>query len=78
LRRELGHLGAHFESYSTHHRFMLEAAGYRPTAVVSIVERAREAGLFRMPRWLLNSFLRELRDGYAVWTFVPDATHRDA
>jgi len=71
LRRELGRLGAHFDSYTTHPRLALEAAGYRATDVVSIVDRAREAGLFRVPRWLLNSLLRELRDGYAVWTFVP-------
>jgi methyltransferase (TIGR00027 family) len=78
LRRELGKLGAHFESYSTHHRLMFEAAGYRATGAVSIVERAREAGLFAVARWLLNTFLRELRDGYAVWTFVPNATRLDA
>jgi methyltransferase (TIGR00027 family) len=71
LRRELGKLGAHFESYTTHPRAALEAAGYRATDVASIVDRAREAGLFRVPRWVLNTFLRELRDGYAVWTFVP-------
>jgi len=71
LRRELGRLGAHFAPYTTHPRLALEAAGYRATDVVSIVGRAREAGLFRVPRWILNSLLRELRDGYAVWTFVP-------
>lgn len=74
LRRELGRLGAHFESYTTHPKLALEAAGYRATDVVSIVGRAREAGLLRVPRWLLNSLLRELRDGYAVWTFVPDSS----
>jgi methyltransferase (TIGR00027 family) len=78
LRRELGRLGAHFESYSAHHRLAIEAAGYRATRVASIVGRAREEGLFRVPRWLLNSFLRELRDGYAVWTFLPESTRRDA
>ena len=71
LRRELGRLGAHFASNPTHPRLALEAAGYRATDVVSIVGRAREAGSLRIPRWLLNSLLRELRDGYAVWTWVP-------
>lgn len=71
LRRELGRLGAHFAPNPTHPRLVLEAAGYRATDVVSIVGRAREAGSLRIPRWLLNSLLRELRDGYAVWTWIP-------
>jgi methyltransferase (TIGR00027 family) len=71
LYRELGRLGAHFALNATHPRLALEEAGYRAKDVVSIVGRAREAGTVRIPRWLLNSVLRELRDGYAVWTFVP-------
>jgi len=71
LRRELGRLGAHFAPNPTHPRVALEAAGYRAKDVVSIVGRAREAGTLRIPRWLLNSLLRELRDGYAVWTWTP-------
>ena len=39
----------------------------------SIVGRAIEAGTLRIPRWVFNSILRELRDGYAVWTFEPVA-----
>jgi methyltransferase (TIGR00027 family) len=69
LRRELGQLGAHFAPNPTHPRLALEAAGYRQTNVVSIVGRARDAGTLRIPRWLLNTLLRELRDGYAVWTW---------
>jgi methyltransferase (TIGR00027 family) len=72
LYRELGRLGAHFALNPTHSRVAFEEAGYHPTDVVSIVGRAREAGTIRIPRWLLNSLLRELRDGYAVWTFVPE------
>jgi methyltransferase (TIGR00027 family) len=68
LRRELGRLGAHFAANPTHPRLALEAAGYRATDRVSIVGRAREAGTLRIPRWLLNTLLRELREGYAVWT----------
>ena len=71
LRRELGRLGAHFAPNPTHPRFAFEDAGYRVQDVVSIVGYAREAGSLRIPRWLLNSLLRELRDGYAVWTMVP-------
>jgi methyltransferase (TIGR00027 family) len=71
LRRELGLLGAHFALDPTHPRVALETAGYRVKDVVSIVGRAREAGSLRIPGWLLNTLLRELRDGYAVWTWAP-------
>jgi hypothetical protein len=69
VRRELGRLGAHFAPNSSHPRLAFEAAGYRQTNVISMVGRAREAGTLRIPRWLLNTLLRELRDGYAVWTW---------
>lgn len=71
LYRELGRLGAHFALNPTHPRSAFEGVGYSAKEVVSIVGRAREAGTLRVPRWLFNSLLRELRDGYAVWTFVP-------
>jgi len=71
LRRELGVIGAHFATDPTHPRLSLEAAGYVPKEVISIVGRARDLGSFRIPRWLLNSLLRELRDGYQVYHFAP-------
>jgi hypothetical protein len=46
-------------------------AGYTAASTTSIVGRAIEAGTLRLPGWLFNSILRELRDGYAVWTFEP-------
>jgi len=70
LRRELGRLGAHFTDDASHPRLAMEGAGYVPRNVISIVGRARELGAFRMPGWLLNSLLRELRDGYAVWNLA--------
>jgi O-methyltransferase involved in polyketide biosynthesis len=70
LRRELGRLGAHFADDESHPRLAVEAAGYVPKNVVSIVNRARELGALRIPGWLLNSLLRELRDGYAVWNLA--------
>jgi methyltransferase (TIGR00027 family) len=69
LQRALQDLGAHFAQTSTHPRLAVEAAGYRVKDIVSIVGRAREAGTLRIPGWLFNSLLRELRDGYAVYTF---------
>ena len=71
LHRALQGFGAHFAPEPVHPRQAIEAAGYRMTASVSIVDRAREAGLLRIPKWFLNTFLRELRDGYSVCTFTP-------
>ena len=66
--KELERLGAPMADTRTHPREAIEVAGYRPTGSMSIVGRAVEAGSLRIPRIVLNSF-RELRDGYAVWTF---------
>jgi methyltransferase (TIGR00027 family) len=71
LHRALQGFGAHFAESSAHPRLAIEAAGYRVKDAVSIVGRARDAGSLRIPGWLLNSLLRELRDGYQVWTFEP-------
>ncbi len=77
LRRELERLGAHFAPRAAHPRHAIEAADYRATACASIVDRARQAGRLRIPAWLLNTLLRELRDGYAVWVFEPGAARPD-
>ena len=73
IRRELGRLGARFAPREAHPRHAIEAAGFRVRHWSSIVKRAREAGRLRIPAWLLATLLRELRDGYAVWVFEPDA-----
>ena len=70
LHQELQRLGAHFAAVETHPRLTIEAAGYRLKSVISIVDWARQAGTLRIPGWLLNTLLRELRDGYAIHTFV--------
>ena len=54
-----------------HPRDAIEVAGYRASGFASIVARAIEAGTLRIPGFVFNSLLRELRDGYAVWTFEP-------
>lgn len=69
LGKELDRLGAHMVDADTHPRVAIEVAGYRATGSASIVGRAIEAGTLRIPRFVLNTLLRELRDGYAVWTF---------
>jgi len=69
LRRELSQRGAEFEFGETHPKDSIEAAGFEAASHASIVGRAREAGTVRIPGWILATFLRELRDGYQVWTF---------
>lgn len=71
LRRELVRLGAELAETDQHPREAFESAGYRAAGTVSIVGRALEAGTLRLPAWIFNTVLRELRDGYAVWTFEP-------
>ena len=71
LRRELRNLGAEMAETRVHPRSAVEVAGYKAASTASIVGRAIEAGTLCLPGWLFNSILRELRDGYAVWTFEP-------
>ncbi len=71
LRKELSQRGAEFEIGNAHPKDAVEGAGYDVAAHASIVGRAREAGTVKVPGWLLATFLRELRDGYQVWTFKP-------
>lgn len=48
------------------------ARGYRHHESFSIAGRAVEHGAIPMPRWLLNTLLRSLRDGYRVHVFEAD------
>jgi hypothetical protein len=71
LRRELARLGAELAETRVHPRVAIEDVGYRVRKTASIVGRAIEAGSLGLPSWILDTFLRELRDGYAVFTFEP-------
>jgi len=73
VRREISRLGATFAVRTAHPHPVIEAAGYTLRRRISIVDRARQAGTVRIPGWLLNTLLKELRDGYAVWEFAPGA-----
>lgn len=69
IANELGRLGAHFATRTVHPAQLIEAQGFRRRAAHSVVGRAAEISSFRIPRWLLATLLRELRDGYAIWEF---------
>lgn len=71
LRATLAAMGATFGERRGHPRIPIERTGYRCRRRFSIAGRAAEAGKVPIPRWVLATFLRTLRDGYQVWEFVP-------
>jgi O-methyltransferase involved in polyketide biosynthesis len=48
---------------------LIQAAGFRLTRRQSVVGRAAELRSLRIPRWLLSTLLRTLRDGYTIGVF---------
>ena len=64
-------MGALFGERVGHPARRIERAGYRKTARLSIPGRAVDAGTLKIPRWVLATFLRGLRDGYQLWVFAP-------
>ena len=71
LKHALAALGVAFHEPAEHPSHVITAAGYRPIARYSIIERARQAGSLRVPRLLLATVFRWVRDGYQVWVFEP-------
>jgi len=69
LRQALRELGGDFAPALDDPAAMVAALGYRQRATWSIVGSAVEVGALPVPRWLLNSLLRTLRDGYRVYAF---------
>lgn len=69
FREELRKLGTDFATLSYQPEQTVINAGYRPRSSISIVGRACELGAVRIPRLLLMTFLRSLRDGYGVYRF---------
>ncbi len=69
LRQAIRDLGGDFAPALDDPAEMVATLGYRQRAVWSIVGSAVEVGALPVPRWLLNSLLRTLRDGYRVYAF---------
>lgn len=69
LRQAIRELGGDFAPALDDPAAMVASLGYRQRARWSVVASAVEAGALSMPRWLLNSLLRTLRDGYCVYAF---------
>lgn len=71
LRRRIMALGGDFAPLHDDPCALVESLGYQREARQSIVMRAVEHGSVRVPRWLLGSVLRSLRDGYVLCRFRP-------
>jgi methyltransferase (TIGR00027 family) len=75
LREVIRELGGEFAAPHGDPGALVESLGYRRHAAYSVVGRAVEHGSLYMPRWLLNSLFRALRDGYRVYAFEAHARH---
>lgn len=69
LRRRIVALGGEFAELMDDPASLVASQGYRQAASFSIPGRAAEHGSVRLPRWLLNTLLRSLRDGYRIYVF---------
>ncbi len=71
IGRLLNDLGAPYGRLEGDELELIQAAGFRLTMRQSIVGRAAELGRLRIPRWVLSTLLRTLRDGYTIAVFEP-------
>lgn len=69
LRKAFTSLGATFGNQSAQPSEIFVRAGMTPVSHRSIPGHASELGRLPIPRWVLNTLLRELRDGYQLWVF---------
>lgn len=76
LQRRIEELGGRFAELVDDPAAMITSAGYRLTASRSIPGAALDYGAPFPPRWLLNTLLRSLRDGYRIYIFDPIDTFR--
>jgi methyltransferase (TIGR00027 family) len=73
LRREVRKLGGDFTPSLEDPVSWVVSLGYRPVSAQSISGRAVDHGSVKVPRFLLDTLFRSLRDGYRVHVF--DAEH---
>jgi methyltransferase (TIGR00027 family) len=74
MRRVIRELGGDFAAEMLDDPADFVAArGYRPGADYSIAGRAVQHGSVKIPRWLFNTLLRRLRDGYRLHVFEAGA-----
>jgi methyltransferase (TIGR00027 family) len=71
IGKRLRELGAPYGRLGVEPLALIHAAGFRLTTSQSAVGQAAALGMLRIPRWLLATVLRSLRDGYSVASFEP-------
>lgn len=71
IARLLNDLGAPYGRLEGDELKLVQEAGFRLTMRQSILGRAAELGRLRIPRWVLATVLRALRDGYTIAVFEP-------
>jgi hypothetical protein len=69
LRQRIEELGGSFAELVDDPALLVTSAGYRIAAFRSIAGAAVDYGAPFPPRWLLNTLLRLLRDGYRIYIF---------
>jgi methyltransferase (TIGR00027 family) len=69
IGRRLRDLGASWRPFEGEALPLIEAAGFCLETRESVIGYAAAPGTLSAPRWLLNTLLRSLRDGYAIATF---------
>lgn len=69
LRKRIAELGGHFGELLDNPAARVTAEGYRLLEKRSIPQSAVEFGTVAIPRWLLATLLRSLRDGYQLYVF---------
>jgi methyltransferase (TIGR00027 family) len=69
LRRAIGKLGVTMAPALPDPAGYVASLGYRQTDAQSVVAHAVAHGSLPIPQWLLNGWLRPLRDGYRVLVF---------
>jgi methyltransferase (TIGR00027 family) len=62
-------LGGEFSPAYKDPAAVVQSLGYRLVSAHSIVGAAADHGALKAPRWLLNTLLRSLRDGYRICEF---------
>jgi O-methyltransferase involved in polyketide biosynthesis len=72
IGRMLEQLGAPYGRMTAEEVPLIEAAGFRLVQRESVIGKAAELKLLRVPRWLLATVLRALRDGYTIGVFEAD------
>lgn len=70
LRKAFTALGATFGNQSAQPSEIFLRAGMTAVRHRSIPGYASQLGRLSIPRWVLNTLLRELRDGYQLWVFT--------